>query len=286
MNNKLNLETVINTLSLIHSNEKWSIDNLCKHLMVNEKELFYLLSIITDLYSQHGELLIDYEYDEENREFLFNINSSIKNVTQINDGEFFNIFFLLSTNSIYKQLIKENRDVENFYNVLSKYFNVDVFHSNNTDTLDQLTFFEENIISYIKLGSTEEYSYRIHPISLTSNNDGIILEALDLDDDIHKTFLINRIVEVLDKTEYTNKNKTKNSSVDLKFVFNNEKVINSLGSTNIKVKNQQATVTFYSESNALDFALTHFNDVEILSPQSIAKEISIRKTKLFKKLKS
>ena len=286
MNNKLNLETVINTLSLIHSNEKWSIDNLCKHLMVNEKELFYLLSIITDLYSQHGELLIDYEYDEENREFLFNINSSIKNVTQINDGEFFNIFFLLSTNSIYKQLIKENRDVENFYNVLSKYFNVDVFHSNNTDTFDQLTFFEENIISYIKLGSTEEYSYRIHPISLTSNNDGIILEALDLDDDIHKTFLINRIVEVLDKTEYTNKNKTKNSSVDLKFVFNNEKVINSLSSTNIKVKNQQATVTFYSESNALDFALNHFNDVEILSPQSIAKEISIRKTKLFKKLKS
>ena len=286
MNNKLNLETVINTLSLIHSNEKWSIDNLCKHLMVNEKELFYLLSIITDLYSQNGELLIDYEYDSENREFLFNINSSIKNVTQINDGEFFNIFFLLSTNSIYKQLIKENRDVENFYNVLSKYFNVDVFHSNNTDTFDQLTFFEENIISYIKLGSTEEYSYRIHPISLTSNNDGIILEALDLDDDIHKTFLINRIVEVLDKTEYTNKNKTKNSSVDLKFVFNNEKVINSLGSTNIKVKNQQATVTFYSESNALDFALTHFNDVEILSPQSIAKEISIRKTKLFKKLKS
>ena len=286
MNNKLNLETVINTLSLIHSNEKWSIDALCKHLIVNEKELFYLLSIITDTYSQHGELLIDYEYDAENREFLFNINSSIKNVTQINDGEFFNIYFLLSTNSIYKQLIKENRDVENFYNVLSKYFNVDVFHSNNTDTFDQLTFFEENIISYIKLGSTEEYSYRIHPISLTSNNDGIILEALDLDDDIHKTFLINRIVEVLDTAEYRNKNKTKNSSVDLKFVFNNEKVINSLGSTNIKVKNQQATVTFYSESNALDFALTHFNDVEILSPQSIAKEISIRKTKLFKKLKS
>ena len=94
MNNKLNLETVINTLSLIHSNEKWSIDALCKHLIVNEKELFYLLSIITDTYSQHGELLIDYEYDEENREFLFNINSSIKNVTQINDGEFFNIFFL------------------------------------------------------------------------------------------------------------------------------------------------------------------------------------------------
>ena len=33
-----------------------------------------------------------------------------------------------------------------------------------------------------------------------------------------------------------------------------------------------ATVKFYSESNALDFALNHFNEIEILTPQSIAKE--------------
>ncbi len=285
MNKKLNLETVINTLTLIQNNEKWSIDTLCKHLIVNEKELFYLLSIITDLYSQYGELLIDYEYDSNKREFIFNINSSIKNVTQINDGEFFNVFFLLSTNSIYKQLITENKDVEKFYHVLSNYFNLDVIENNNTDTFDQLTFFEENIISYIKLGTTEEYSYRIHPISLTTNTDGIILEALDLDDDTHKTFLINRIVEVLDKLDYKNKNKDNNSSVNLKFIFKNERVINSLSHKNIKIKNQQASVTFYSESNALDFALNHFNEIEILSPQSIAKEISIRKTQLFKKLK-
>ncbi len=285
MNKKLNLETVVNTLSLIQNSEKWSIDTLCKHLIVTEKELFYLLSIITDLYSQHGELLIDYEYNIEKREFLFNINSSIKNITQINDGEFFNIFFLLSTNSIYKQLISDNKDVEKFYNVLSKYFNVDVFENNNTETLDQLMFFEENIISYIKLGTTEVYSYRIHPISLTTNTDGIILEALDLDDDTHKTFLINRIVDVLDKLEYKNKNKIKNSNVDLKFIFNNERVINSLSHKNIKTEEQQATVTFYSELNALDFALKHFNEIEVLKPQSIAKEISIRKTQLFKKLK-
>ena len=285
MNKKLNLETVVNTLSLIQNSEKWSIDTLCKHLIVTEKDLFYLLSIITDLYSQHGELLIDYEYNIEKREFLFNINSSIKNITQINDGEFFNIFFLLSTNSIYKQLISDNKDVEKFYLVLSKYFNVDVFENNNTETLDQLIFFEENIISYIKLGTTEVYSYRIHPISLTTNTDGIILEALDLDDDTHKTFLINRIVEVLDKFEYKNKNKIKNSNVDLKFIFNNERVINSLSHKNIKIEEQQATVTFYSELNALDFALKHFNEIEVLKPQSIAKEISIRKTQLFKKLK-
>jgi hypothetical protein len=53
----------------------------------------------------------------------------------------------------------------------------------------------------------------------------------------------------------------------------------------MKIKDKQATVKFYSESNALDFALNHFNEIEILTPQSIAKEISIRKKQLFKKLK-
>ena len=105
MSKKLNLETLIYILSLIQSNEKWSIDTLTEQLGITEKELFYLLSIITDIYSQHGELLIDFEYDELKREFLFNLNSSIKNVTQINDGQLFNLYFLLSTNSIYKQLM-------------------------------------------------------------------------------------------------------------------------------------------------------------------------------------
>ena len=51
------------------------------------------------------------------------------------------------------------------------------------------------------------------------------------------------------------------------------------------MKGRQAILTFYSESNAINFALNHFNDIEIITPQSIANEISIRKTKLIKKLK-
>ena len=164
MSKKLNLETLIYILSLIQSNEKWSIDTLTEQLGITEKELFYLLSIITDIYSQHGELLIDFEYDELKREFLFNLNSSIKNVTQINDGQLFNLYFLLSTNSIYKQLITENKDIKQFYDVLSKYFILDIFDNDNTEHIDQLTFFEENIISYIKLGTVEEFLYRIQPI--------------------------------------------------------------------------------------------------------------------------
>ena len=285
MNKKLNLEMAINILSLIQSNEKWNIDDLIDQLGIKKKELIYLLSIVTDIYSQHGELLIDYEYNEENQEFLFNINSSIKNVTQINDGELFNIYFLLSTNSIYKQLIIENKDVKEFYDVLSNFFNIDIFDNNNNENIGDITFFEENVISYIKLGTLRENLYRIQPISLTTNSDGIVLEAIDLDDETYKTFLLNRIIDVFDNTEFKNNKKTKRSIIELKFNFEKDTVLNGFNQKNIKVKGRQAIVTFYSESNALNFALNHFNDIEIITPQSIANEISIRKTKLIKKLK-
>ena len=285
MSKKFNLETLIYILSLIQSNEKWSIDTLTEQLGITEKELFYLLSIITDIYSQHGELLIDFEYDEFKREFLFNLNSSIKNVTQINDGQLFNLYFLLSTNSIYKQLITENKDIKQFYDVLSKYFILDIFENDNTEHIDQLTFFEENIISYIKLGTVEEFLYRIQPISLTTNNDGIVLEAIDLDDQTLKTFLINRIVDIFDNFDYINNKKVNVSSVDLKFNFENEKVLNSLNHKNINLIDNQATVKFYSEAHALNYAVNHFNEIEILAPQSIVNKISIRKKELIKKLK-
>ena len=285
MSKKFNLETLIYILSLIQSNEKWSIDTLTDQLGITEKELFYLLSIITDIYSQHGELLIDFEYDELKREFLFNLNSSIKNVTQINDGQLFNLYFLLSTNSIYKQLITENKDIKQFYDVLSKYFILEIFDNDNTEHIDHLTFFEENIISYIKLGTVEEFLYRIQPISLTTNNDGIVLEAIDLDDQTLKTFLINRIVDIFDNVDYINNKKVNVSSVDLKFNFENEKVLNSLNHKNINLIDNQATVKFYSEAHALNYAVNHFNEIEILAPQSIVNKISIRKKELIKKLK-
>ena len=275
----------INILSLIQSNEKWNIDDLIDQLGIKKKELIYLLSIVTDIYSQHGELLIDYEYNEENQEFLFNINSSIKNVTQINDGELFNIYFLLSTNSIYKQLIIENKDVKQFYDVLSNFFNIDIFENNNNENIGDLTFFEENVISYIKLGTVRENLYRIQPISLTTNTDGIVLEAIDLDDETYKTFLLNRIIDVFDNVEFKNNKKTKGSIIELKFNFEKETVLSGFNQKNIKVTGKQAIVTFYSESNAINFALNHFNEIEIITPQSIANEISIRKTKLIKKLK-
>tara|TARA_Y100001970_G_scaffold82132_1_gene103986 strand:+ start:5109 stop:5969 length:861 start_codon:yes stop_codon:yes gene_type:complete len=284
MSKKINLQLVINVLSLIQNNEKWNLSKLIDTLGIEEKELFYILSIVADIYSQHGELLIDYEYDEINQEFLFNINPSVKDIVQIKDGELFNIIFLLSSNTIYKELVKNNKDVEEFYKIVCPYFNLEILEESNDDELENLTFFEENVISYIKLGSTEETFYRIQPISLTSNVDGIVLEAIDLNEDKLKTFLLHRIVDTLSLEDFQQSKLSNRISITMKFTLSNKKILSSLNKEDYQIKNNYIESTFYSYDSALNFALKHHGEIDIISPQSLIDEIRVRNHNLKKKL--
>ena len=284
MSKKINLQLVINVLSLIQNNEKWNLSKLIDTLGIEEKELFYILSIVADIYSQHGELLIDYEYDEINQEFLFNINPSVKDIVQIKDGELFNIIFLLSSNTIYKELVKNNKDVEEFYKIVCPYFNLEILEESNDDELENLTFFEENVISYIKLGSTEETFYRIQPISLTSNVDGIVLEAIDLNEDKLKTFLLHRIVDTLSLEDFQQSKLSNRISITMKFTLSNKKILSSLNKEDYQIKNNYIESTFYSYESALNFALKHHGEIDIISPQSLIDEIRVRNHNLKKKL--
>ena len=284
MSKKINLQLVINVLSLIQNNEKWNLSKLIDTLGIEEKELFYILSIVADIYSQHGELLIDYEYDEINQEFLFNINPSVKDIVQIKDGELFNIIFLLSSNTIYKELVKNNKDVEEFYKIVCPYFNLEILEESNDDELENLTFFEENVISYIKLGSTEETFYRIQPISLTSNVDGIVLEAIDLNEDKLKPFLLHRIVDTLSLEDFQQSKLSNRISITMKFTLSNKKILSSLNKEDYQIKNNYIESTFYSYDSALNFALKHHGEIDIISPQSLIDEIRVRNHNLKKKL--
>ena len=284
MSKKINLQLGINVLSLIQNNEKWNLSKLIDTLGIEEKELFYILSIVADIYSQHGELLIDYEYDEINQEFLFNINPSVKDIVQIKDGELFNIIFLLSSNTIYKELVKNNKDVEEFYKIVCPYFNLEILEESNDDELENLTFFEENVISYIKLGSTEETFYRIQPISLTSNVDGIVLEAIDLNEDKLKTFLLHRIVDTLSLEDFQQSKLSNRISITMKFTLSNKKILSSLNKEDYQIKNNYIESTFYSYDSALNFALKHHGEIDIISPQSLIDEIRVRNHNLKKKL--
>ena len=284
MSKKIDLQLIMNVLSLIQNKEKWNLPNLSKKLNIKEKEIFYVLSVVTDIYSQQGELLIDYEYDDKNQELLFNINPSLKNIIQINDGELFNLIFLLSSNSIYKELIKNNSDVEEFFNVVSPYFNLEILQDNNDGVFENLSFFEENIISYIKLGSTQAAFYRIQPILLTTNNDGIVLEAIDLKDEKLKTFLLNRIVDSLSIEDFRESKKSNKIEIIMKFTHTNEKVLTDINQNDYQLKDKYVEAKFYSESNALNFIIKNYEYIEIMSPQSLINEFKRRKDKLKKKL--
>ena len=284
MSKKIDLQLIINVLSLVQNKEKWNLPNLSKKLNINEKEIFYVLSVVTDIYSQQGELLIDYEYDDKNQELLFNINPSLKNIIQINDGELFNLIFLLSSNSIYKELIKNNSDVEEFFNVVSPYFNLEILQDNNDGVFENLSFFEENIISYIKLGSTQAAFYRIQPILLTTNNDGIVLEAIDLNDEKLKTFLLNRIVDSQSIEDFRESKKSNKIEIIMKFKHTNEKVLSDINKNDYQLKDKYVEAKFYSESNALNFIIKNYEYIEIMSPQSLINEFKRRKDKLKKKL--
>ena len=285
MSKKIDLQLVMSVLSLIQNKKKWNLIDLSQKLNIENKDLFYILSAVTDIYSQQGELLIDYEYDEKNQELLFNINPSLKNIIQINDGELFNLIFLLSSNSIYKELVKNNIDVEKFYNTVSPYFNLEILEENNDGVFENLTFFEENIISYVKLGSTKETFYRIQPILLTTNNDGIILEAIDLNDDKLKTFLVNRIVDSLSYEDFRESKKSNNIDIVMKFTYLNEKVLTDINKDDYQLKNKHVEAKFYSELNAINFAIKNYENIDIISPQFLITELKNRNDKLKKKLK-
>ena len=285
MSKKIDLQLVMSTLSLIQNKEKWNINNLAQKLNIEDKDLFYILSVITDIYSQHGELLIDYEYDDKKQELLFNFNPSLKNIIQINDGELFNLIFLLTSNSIFKELVKNNTDIEEFYNVVSPYFNLEILEESNDGIFENLTFFEENIISYIKLGSTQETFYRIQPILLTTNNDGIVLEAIDLNEEKSKTFLLNRIVDSLSIEDFRESKKSNKMEVVMKFTYSNEKVLTDINKDDYQLKNKYLEAKFYSKSNAINFVIKNYEYIDIISPQFLIDEFKNRNDKLKKKLK-
>ena len=285
MSKKIDLQLVMSTLSLIQNKEKWNINNLAQKLNIEDKDLLYILSVITDIYSQHGELLIDYEYDDKKQELLFNFNPSLKNIIQINDGELFNLIFLLTSNSIFKELVKNNSDIEEFYNVVSPYFNLEILEESNDGIFENLTFFEENIISYIKLGSTQETFYRIQPILLTTNNDGIVLEAIDLNEEKSKTFLLNRIVDSLSIEDFRESKKSNKMEVVMKFTYSNEKVLTDINKDDYQLKNKYLEAKFYSKSNAINFVIKNYEYIDIISPQFLIDEFANRNDKLKKKLK-
>ena len=282
MNKRLNIKFIQSFLKTIKNKPLWSIDNLLLELEISEKELFYILTIVSDIYTTSGETFIDYEINEDKKEIIFNLSENVSEFLSINDGELFNIFFLLSTDANLLSLQEENKSIKDFSNILANYFTLE---STDYDEPLRLPFNDQlNVIEYIKLGSTNSIFYKIKPITLKSNSDGIILEAFDVDENLIKSFLVERIVNITDDSEYLESSKIKTNTIKVEFDLLDENFLNKLGSRIYKCVEGKLYMEFYSYENALDYAIKNLLFLEVVSPSGLLNDINKRKNNLMEML--
>ena len=282
MNKKLNIKFIQSFLKTIKNKPLWLIDKLLLELEISEKELFYVLTIISDIYTTSGETFIDYEINEDRKEINFNLSENVSEFLSINDGELFNIYFLLSTDANLLSLQEENKSIKEFSNILANYFTLE---STDYEEPLSLAFNDQlNVIEYIKLGSTNSIYYKIKPITLKSNSDGIILEALDVDENLIKSFLVARIVNITDDSEYLESSKIKTNTIEVEFDLLDENFLNKLGSRIYKCVEGKLHMEFYSYENALDYAIKNLLFLQVAAPSELLNDINIRKNNLMEML--
>ena len=282
MNKRLNIKFIQSFLKIIKNKPLWLIDNLLLELKISEKELFYILTIVSDIYTTSGETFIDYEINEDKNEINFNLSENVSEFLSINDGELFNIFFLLSTDANLLSLQEENKSIKDFSNILANYFSLE---STDYDEPLRLPFNDQlNVIEYIKLGSTNSIFYKIKPITLKTNSDGIILEAFDVDENSIKSFLVERIVNITDDSEYLESSKIKTNTIKVEFDLLDENFLNKLGSRIYKCVEGKLYMEFYSYENALDYAIKNLLFLQVAAPSKLLNDINKRKNNLMEML--
>jgi len=282
MNKRLNIKFIQSFLKTIKNKPLWLIDNLLLELEISEKELFYILTIVSDIYTTSGETFIDYEIIEDKKEINFNLSENVSEFLSINDGELFNIFFLLSTDANLLSLQEENKSIKDFSNILANYFSLE---STDYDEPLRLPFNDQlNVIEYIKLGSTNSIFYKIKPITLKTNSDGIILEAFDVDENSIKSFLVERIVNITDDSEYLESSKIKTNTIKVEFDLLDENFLNKLGSRIYECVEGKLYMEFYSYENALDYAIKNLLFLEVAAPSDLLNDINKRKNNLMEML--
>jgi len=282
MNKRLNIKFIQSFLKTIKNKPLWLIDELLLELEISEKELFYILTIVSDIYTTSGETFIDYEIIEDKKEINFNLSENVSEFLSINDGELFNIFFLLSTDANLLSLQEENKSIKDFSNILANYFSLE---STDYDEPLRLPFNDQlNVIEYIKLGSTNSIFYKIKPITLKTNSDGIILEAFDVDENSIKSFLVERIVNITDDSEYLESSKIKTNTIKVEFDLLDENFLNKLGSRIYECVEGKLYMEFYSYENALDYAIKNLLFLEVAAPSDLLNDINKRKNNLMEML--
>tara|TARA_B100000614_G_scaffold29615_1_gene23110 strand:+ start:23 stop:883 length:861 start_codon:yes stop_codon:yes gene_type:complete len=282
MSKKIDFQILHNFIQFVQSKEKWKISEILENMNITKKELFYILDIFSQIYTDYDDILIDYEVNEDAEEINFFFNDSVVELSSINDSELFNLYYLLTMQDNFVALKNSTKEIMEFYKILSEYFDIDGLPTAD-DKSDSFSFEEINTIEYIKLGKTEAQTYFINPIALKSNHDGKILEALDIHEKVIKTFLIDRIVGININESITSQTSSR-STIRVKYQIKDNNFLKTLDSTTFKVNQDNLIINFYSFENAIDFSIKNRQYINVLSPVKIIDEIKIRQDNLLEKL--
>ena len=274
MKNKLQLQDFTFFINILKDSNKWNIDDLTKKLGKDIETIVYMLNIMSEVYSVNGENFIDFEIDSSENIISFEYSSTFKELNTITDFELFKIYNLLNSNQILNIQNINKKDYNNFLKILDMYFD----EKSNIEFEDNLSIhlLTDINIEYLKIGYDYSKTYSIKPISISNNQDGNVLEAIDLIDNKVKTFLINRIIEVNELNLISSSNKEKINSIEVKFKYKNENFSNKLDKDNTFFKDGLCIYTFRDFNVALEFFFEHFQELQIVSPNKLKIEFNKR----------
>ena len=274
MKNKLQLQDFTFFINILKDSNKWNIDDLTKKLGKDIETIVYMLNIMSEVYSVNGENFIDFEIDSSENVIFFEYSSTLKELNTITDFELFKIYNLLKSNQNLNIQNINKKDYNNFLKILDMYFD----EKSNIEFEDNLSIhlLTDINIEYLKIGYDDPKTYSIKPISISNNQDGNVLEAIDLIDNKVKTFLINRIIEVNELNLISSSNKEKINSIEVKFKYKNENFSNKLDKDNTFFKDGLCIYTFRDFNVALEFFFEHFQELQIVSPNKLKIEFNKR----------
>ena len=274
MKNKLQLQDFTFFINILKDSNKWNIDDLTEKLGKNIETIVYMLNIMSEVYSVNGENFIDFEIDSSENVIFFEYSSTFKELNTITDFELFKIYNLLKSNQNLNIQNINKKDYNNFLKILDIYFD----EKSNIAFEDNLSIhlLTDINIEYLKIGYDDPKTYSIKPISISNNQDGNVLEAIDLIDNKVKTFLINRIIEVNELNLISSSNKEKINSIEVKFKYKNENFSNKLDKDNTFFKDGLCIYTFRDFNVALEFFFEHFQELQIVSPNKLKIEFNKR----------
>ena len=277
MSKQINLKTLGNLLSILRLKEDWKINDLIDNANIEYDDLIYFLNILSEIYSKNGEYFFDFDLDTINNKISFNNSNEFHNLETITDLELFKIYTLINTidiNISFHNISK--KDLTVFNKTLKDIFNLYDLEENIDPQNKKIILNQKTMIEYIKLGNNKSDIYEIEPLLITSNKDGSVLEAIDLNDNKVKTFIINRIININDKLNILPNSKKEYTEIEVAFNLIDENLLKKLNNYKHKKNKNSYLATFRNKDIAIEFFIENFDTAKVISPDIVKVEVMKR----------